>query len=212
MDSGGKNRKPVLGFLSVLEDEKHGLFGGYLLLNVAGRPLEFHCTAPIRANRAQQILYGPTLDAFLYGEQIGQTLVAKAKARPAVVCTDRSAVMALREHVSLPVALVIPEEPTEGESPSVPFDAKASGGTDAASTWRHDGPHGNGANGNGAPVNGPHLVGFQLGRNRLAVGAETTGDRQTIVDRIGTLAETFDLGEPFTRIREAIQEAQKAVR
>ena len=56
-----------------------------------GRPLEFHCTAPIKPNRAQEILYGPTLDAFLYGEQIGRTLLAEAKIEPLLVCTDRSA-------------------------------------------------------------------------------------------------------------------------
>ena len=54
--------KPALGFLTVVEHPQHGLFGGYLLLNHGGRPLEFHCTAPIKPNRAQEILYGPTLD------------------------------------------------------------------------------------------------------------------------------------------------------
>jgi hypothetical protein len=57
----------ALGFLAVVEHELHGLFGGYLLLNATGRPLEFHCTAPVRPNRAQQILYGPTLEPYLYG-------------------------------------------------------------------------------------------------------------------------------------------------
>ena len=67
--------KPTLGFLTVVEHPQYGLFGGYLVLNTAGRPLEFHCTAPIKPNRAQEILYGPTLESFLYGEQIGQTLI-----------------------------------------------------------------------------------------------------------------------------------------
>ena len=49
-----------------------------VLLNAAGRPLEFHCTAPIKPNRAQEILYGPTLESFLYGEQIGQTLIGQS--------------------------------------------------------------------------------------------------------------------------------------
>ena len=67
----------ALGFLTVLEHDEHGLVGGYLLLNMAGRPLEFHCTVPVRPNRAQQILFGPTLRPYLYGEQIGQALLAK---------------------------------------------------------------------------------------------------------------------------------------
>ena len=48
--------KPALGFLTVVEHPQYGLFGGYLVLNLAGRPLEFHCTAPIKPNRAQEIL------------------------------------------------------------------------------------------------------------------------------------------------------------
>lgn len=48
----------ALGFLTVVEHKQHGLFGGYLVLNQVGRPLEFHCTAPVKPNRAQEILYG----------------------------------------------------------------------------------------------------------------------------------------------------------
>lgn len=99
----------ALGFLTVLEDEQHGLLGGYLLLNKAGRPLEFHCTSPVKPNRAQEILFGPTLDAYLYGEQIGQTLVAKGTIAPALICTNHPAALAVREFVACPVALV--EEP-----------------------------------------------------------------------------------------------------
>ncbi len=78
----------ALGFLTVIEHPQHGLMGGYLVLNGAGRPLEFHCTAPVKPNRAQQILYGPTLEPFLYGEQIGQALVAKSQLEPLLICTD----------------------------------------------------------------------------------------------------------------------------
>ena len=69
---------PSLGFLTVLDYGQEGLFGGYLTLNLSGRPLEFHCTAPIKPNRAQEILYGPTLQSYLYGEQIGRTLLGEA--------------------------------------------------------------------------------------------------------------------------------------
>ncbi len=97
---------PALGFLTVVENEQHGLFGGYLVLNLAGRPLEFHCTAPVKPNRAQQILYGPTLEPYLYGEQIGQVLVAKGSCDVLVLCTDRPAALAVRGFVPLPTVLV----------------------------------------------------------------------------------------------------------
>ena len=108
MESGKNSSKPAIGFLTVIDHPQHGLFGGYLVLNLAGRPLEFHCTAPIKPNRAQQILYGPTLESFLYGEQIGSTLLGHAKTSPLVVCTDREPVLSLRDLVDLPVALVLP--------------------------------------------------------------------------------------------------------
>ena len=107
MTSPATNGKSTLGFLTAVEHPEHGLFGGYLILNMTGRPLEFHCTLPIKPNRAQEILYGPTLDAFLYGEQIGQTLLGEGKTRPLAVFTDRAPMMAVREFASMPTALVL---------------------------------------------------------------------------------------------------------
>jgi hypothetical protein len=184
---------PALGFLTVVDHPQHGLFGGYLILNLAGRPLEFHCTAPIKANRAQQILYGPTLDAFLYGEQIGQTLLEQAKTQPLAVLTDRSAALAVREHVSTPVALVLADEETAAEQTQ-------DGGPQKV--FRFDGAH----------KNGPKLAYFQLGRNRLAVFERCADDRRAIGEHMAELGESFDLAEPFERIRAAIEEAQQAVR
>jgi hypothetical protein len=37
-------------------------------------------------------------------------------------------------------------------------------------------------------------------------------DRRLVVERLAELAESFDLTEPFQRIRDAIEEAQQAVR
>ncbi len=189
--------KSALGFLTVLADPQHGLFGGYLVLNLAGRPLEFHCTAPIKPNRAQEILFGPTLEPYLYGEQIGQTLLAKTQIEPLAVCTDVMAALAVREYVSVPVALVLPDGPPPG-------DTSCSGGADAApgkdgTMLRLDGPH----------ARGPRLALLRIGRNHLAVAAAPCADRETIADRLSVLDESFDLAEPFSRIREAIEEARR---
>jgi hypothetical protein len=88
MVASGVKTLPTIGFLTVVESEQWGFTGGLLILNVAGRPLEFHCTAPLKPNRAQVILYGPTLRPFLYGEQIGQTLLSKTKSETLFICTD----------------------------------------------------------------------------------------------------------------------------
>lgn len=196
MSTGDAKPKTALGFLTVIDHPQHGLCGGYLVLNGCGRPLEFHCTSPIKPNRAQQILYGPTLEPFLYGEQIGQTLVAKAKAEALMVCTDRVPVLAVRPHISVPVALVI-ASPSMLDLP-VP-DAEAS---PPVTVRRIDPPH----------PHSPPLLRFRVGCNELAVPEESERDRPLIVERIGRLAESFDLAEPFQRIREAIEEAQRSVR
>lgn len=193
MTSGDSKSQGALGFLTVLEHEQQGLVGGYLILNSSGRPLEFHCTAPLKPNRAQQILFGPTLQSYLYGEQIGQTLLAKGSVEPLAVCTDVELVLSVRDYVSLPVALVLRTEemPTvaEGSPPST------------TPTWRVDAPH----------RAGPHLNAFEIGRNRLAVAAQRDADRLAIVGRLESLAG-FDLSEPFERIREAVEEAHKGGR
>ena len=196
--AGDAKSKSALGFLTVIEDPRHGLFGGYLVLDVAGRPLEFHCTAPVKPNRAQQILYGPTLEPYLFGEQIGRALLGKATIEPLLVCTDCRPAMAVRDHVCVPVALVLPSE-----DPAPPESGPARGdrlGEEPNSEIRRvDGPHGTGLS----------LAGFRLGRNRLAVPVRFPDDRQLIVNRLGKLAEAFDLGEPFERIRQAIEEARR---
>jgi hypothetical protein len=189
--------KSALGFLTVVEHPQYGLFGGYLVLTLAGRPLEFHCTAPIKPNRAQEILYGPTLESFLYGEQIGQTLIQQASIPPMLICTDQEPALAAREYASAPVVLVLPP-PNEGVAGQT--DGLQIVG-DSSRVLRLDAAH-----------RGPRLVSFELGRNRLALPEQAEEDRRLITERLADLADSFDLAEPFHRIRDAIEEAQQAVR
>jgi len=94
------------GFLTAVESGPHGLFGGYLLVDPWGRPLEFHCTAPVKVSRAQQILFGSTLQSHLHGQQIGGTLLAEGTVTPEVVLTDLEPMLHVRSHTKLPVALI----------------------------------------------------------------------------------------------------------
>jgi hypothetical protein len=96
----------AFGFLTAVDSPAHGVFGGYLLVDAMGRPLEFHCTAPVKVSRAQQILYGASLPGHLHGQQIGAALLAEGSVIPTVVLTDHDAMLAVRPHTSLPVALV----------------------------------------------------------------------------------------------------------
>lgn len=193
MSANGSKSLPSIGFLAVIDTQDLGLVGGYLVLNATGRPLEFHCTAPVKANRAQQILYGPTLAPFLYGEQIGQTLLAKAKLQPLLVCTDVTPALAVREFVDFPVALVLPATP-EGDA-------------DTGTQSRIDAAHAS------VPVpKSARLHEFSLGGQRLAVAAAYEHDGGRIAEAWHPYAENFDLIEPFGRIREALEEAQRGAK
>jgi hypothetical protein len=99
-----------LGFLTAVEDAERGVVGGLLVTNRFGRPLEFQCTTPVKPNRTQQILYGPTLRPFLLAEVIGRTLVEKVGIKPHLVLVESPELLELRAHVDLPVAGLVPTE------------------------------------------------------------------------------------------------------
>ncbi len=103
--------------MTVVLDEGQGWIGGYLVVNAAARPLEFHCTAPVKPNRAQEILYGPTLGCYLMGEQIAAALVKKSSTPPLAVITDIEPVLAVRSQIEMPVALLVDKVP--GDSPGL---------------------------------------------------------------------------------------------
>jgi hypothetical protein len=98
-----------LGFLTVVH-EPAGYVGGYLVTNQWGRPLEFRLSSAVQPNRVQQILYAGTLETYLCAELIGKTLVEKTGVPVQLVVTDTAAVLALREHISVPVVWVAPAE------------------------------------------------------------------------------------------------------
>lgn len=169
-----------MGFLAAIGDDQHGVFGGYLVLNATGRPLEFHCTAPVKPNRAQEILYGPTLQPYLYGEQIGQTLVNKAKLKPPVVLTDTRRMLALRDYVKTPVAWVELSNRSENDED----DGDICAGSD--------------------------FIRFAVGTHQLVIPRPHADDQAQLIDVLTPIATSVDLSEPFLRIRDAIQEANRA--
>lgn len=91
-----------LGFLTVLH-EPSGHLGGYLVTNVWGRPLEFRLSTAVQPNRVQQVLYGPTLEAYICADLIGKTLVDKTGTAVQLVVTDTETVLDLRQRLDVPV-------------------------------------------------------------------------------------------------------------
>ncbi|QDS94189.1 hypothetical protein FF011L_29670 [Roseimaritima multifibrata] len=96
----------AIGFYTVQQCERVGWTGGYLMLNAAGRPLEFHCTLPVRPSRAHEILFGPTLREHIIGEAIGCALLPKARVQPILICCDQPEGLHLDVHLPAPIGLV----------------------------------------------------------------------------------------------------------
>lgn len=107
MSAPASNSGSCLGFLRVLELDGGGFVGGILVTNQLGRPLEFQCTSPVKPNRTQVILYGPTLAPFVYSELIGKTLLARLDIKPQLVITVQPPLLELRLHIAAPVAQLL---------------------------------------------------------------------------------------------------------
>lgn len=96
----------TLGFLTVVEMPSLGPCGGLLVVSQIGRPIEFHCTAPVRPNRAQEIMYGQTFKGFMFADQIGMALIDKLNRPPTLFLTDCPDVLPVSEQVDSPLLLV----------------------------------------------------------------------------------------------------------
>src|SRR5690349_6214355 len=189
MPHGSNAPERSFGYLSTLESPEHGFFGGYLIVGPMGRPLEFHCTAPIRPSRAQQILYGPTLEPFLLGEQIAGAMLDAAKLRPSLILANCEATLHARTRIHSPMVLL-----RGNEKPAAGTGAIAGASTDFATTHSaSSGPH------DSFVVEGIEFL--------LPIGFES--DRDTAIRLLTALICQIDLAEPFGRIEEAIREAQR---
>lgn len=126
----GKRERLHLGFLATVDLDGRGYVGGLLVTNELGRPLEFQCTTPVKPNRTQELLYGPTLRPYVLGELIGGTLVARTSVKPDLLLVESDEQMSVGEHVDMPVARILtdddPIEPAEtvrlGKQLLVPAD------------------------------------------------------------------------------------------
>ncbi|HEX5470958.1 MAG TPA: hypothetical protein VFW73_03685 [Lacipirellulaceae bacterium] len=186
----------AFGYLSVLESEEHGYFGGYLIVSRLGRPLEFHCTAPIRPNRAQRILYGPTLEPYLLGEQIASALLDAAKLMPRLILTDRDATLHARLRSSVPLVLF---HSVEDCSPGAAPDA----------SYRKDALVASTAVGGQTSAGGVSRRTLILNDHRFELPPGFESDYDAVAQLLGELSQHVELAEPFLRIEEAIREAQR---
>jgi hypothetical protein len=189
-----RSPETTFGYLSVINSPEHGYFGGYLIVGPLGRPLEFHCTAPVRPSRAQQILYGPTLEPFLLGEQIAGAMLDAAKLKPQLILTNCEATFHIRARLNSPMLLLSAKDDVLARVERSTRDEVSDASTAARFASATD--------------SGPHesfiVEGFTF---LLPIGFES--DRDEATHLLNGLVPQIDLAEPFGRIEEAIREAQR---
>lgn len=187
----GGIRAENLGYLTIMGDEIRGLVGGFLIVNRLGCPVEFHCSAPIRPNRAQEILYGATLRPFLYGRQIATALLRKGKTGCFAIFTESPEVAVIQESLATPLLIVLSNE----KSPS------SENGSEEERTKR------------AIPgFNSSQWHSFQKGEFRFALFERflENGVLPTEIEQnLSQFQKAIDLVEPFERIALAIEESQK---
>ncbi len=196
MSNDSTSAESTFGYLSMLESPEHGFFGGYLIISLLGRPLEFHCTAPIRPSRAQRILYGPTLEPYLLGEQIAAALLDAAKLTPSLILADREATLHARHRSNVPILLICGS--SDHSSEPVPLTRDATPDSNASTA-----PGGNTA----LSAESSRTLTAGSYSFQVPLGYELEGDEAARL--LGELSRQVDLAEPFRRIEEAIREAQR---
>jgi hypothetical protein len=176
----------ALGFLSVFSPSSVGFVGGLLVLNQRARPLEFHCTAAVQPSRALELLYGATFRPYLFGEQIGGTLLKRAQARLSLCLTDTIEVLAAREVWPHPL-IGLESSEMNSEHSAAERAVRATG----------------------AQREGLDLTPVDLQGHAAWVVSSAQQDHAQAL-RVLEQCSRFDLLEPFQRLRDAIEEAHRS--
>jgi len=194
-----------LGFFSVCPHADGGFIGGYLILNGVGRPLEFHCTTPVKPTRTQEILYGATLKPYLFGEQIAPALIAKAKTAVHLVCVSQWESLSLASQIAEPVVLVCPEsqEPHPAEEGHSLVSAQFQFSPDDNISFCRQ------RSGVIERIGLPPWQTVRVGKNCLAVAAVRPEAPEEVKQLLGPWETGLDLLEPFERIQAALEEASR---
>ena len=190
---------PTIAYYTVVDDDRTGWTGGLLLLNKGGRPLEFHCTLPVRPTRAHEILYGRTLRQHLIGEVIGPLLIEKCRTPISLLCVDQLESLALASSPVFPVTLV--REACERSTSANAMEPAKN--ADATEISERNAEAVNATGQRSVPMKTVLLAG-----SRLLVSEQQAERVREITMQLNDLPDAV---EPFERIREAIKEAQSQI-
>lgn len=173
-----------IGFLTAIQTREHAFVGGLLVTDRFGRPLEFQCTTPVKANRTQELLYGPTLEPFILGDLLGKALLGRIGVKPTLIVTDRQEMLALRNLVSVPV-VCLGEDRMTGDRPRE--DTNPAGKTEQ------------------------DTLTVVIGQHWFRTHTNFASDTTRVASLTKQLASDANLQEPLERVSDALKETMATV-
>lgn len=175
-----------IGFLTAIRTQENAFVGGLLVTDRFGRPLEFQCTTPVKPNRTQELLYGPTLEPFILGDLLGKALIGKVAVKPTLVVTDREEMLALRNLVSVAVVCLSEDRVKSGDRLS-----------EVASV--------------GVAPAGDEALTVTIGQHRFRPHEDYSSDVTRVTTLTKKLSSDANLQEPLERVGEALNETMATV-
>ena len=195
------------GFISTVETESGGVAGGLLILDRAGRPVEFHCSLPVIPDKFQQILYGNCLRSTVINDQVVPALVGKTKLAVDIWLTNQPELQTFAKAESKPwVAVQQSGVVDHGPSPAgIPCSSIEVQGIQFYHLNPPCGP-GNHASNSWPPGADQHKNMTTTAGSVHAGSVHADSDRH-VSNLLAEFIHLDQINEPFDRIRDAVGEA-----
>ncbi|MFX1263693.1 MAG: hypothetical protein ACFFAZ_16710 [Promethearchaeota archaeon] len=165
-----------IGFYLIHGSEDSGYIGSLLVTDHKGIPIEFRCSNPIIPTKVQITLYGEAFLPYLGVELCGKSLIRSIENKPKLIFVDEPYLLDLADYAYCPIVFA---EMMEANNNSAIATVDESGYIVEEITLDHEGAQ-------SLKVYGKKEI------------------KPNIKELIMTLSATFDIFEPFTRMKKAI--------
>ena len=188
-----------IGYITVTEHERL-FYGGLLVVNSMGRPVEFHCTSPVRPSKPNEILFGSTLRSYVMGDLVSSKLANCVKQKPALFCFTQSE-MLNSEFASENRSVFIPSEFTQLHSnqnePNIEVEKRDSLKVHVPETVQ--------------PSDADPFYEFEVSGIKLLASTDWKNEKRNFATLLTELASSIALDEPFERVVNAMSQSHKIV-
>lgn len=95
-----------IAFVDIIMFDDGAIRGGVLVTDKETRPYEFRVTSPIKPTKLQKLLYGASLDEYIYGQLVGLPLLKHVKEKVALAICIREQLLAARPDLEFPLVVL----------------------------------------------------------------------------------------------------------